>query len=284
MTELLKNAWDGWQQYTEGGKYAALLLLVLLFFWFRKQQEKEKALLIYTTLMVILCIFPVSAAVLMLYQTRFYDYQWIWSYVPVTMMIAYGGTIFLMEYWENYKGKNKENRRKCVGVTVAVPVLIFLCGSMGRDVFAVEEEKQERETAEEVLALITGDKEEEICLWAPQEMMAAARAFDGTIQLVYGRDMWDASLGGYSYDAYGEAEETLYLWMCRVEDIWHPGYISQTENDDAALKNILDTAGESGVNLIVLPDNILPEEIQKLEKAWGLSAIQVGEYYLMDIE
>ena len=97
MRELLRNAWLGWQNYTDDGKLAALLLAALLFLWLRNKKVSQKGFLSYAVLMTACCIFPVTAVLLMLYQTKFYDYQWIWSLVPVTPVIAWGITEFLTE-------------------------------------------------------------------------------------------------------------------------------------------------------------------------------------------
>lgn len=283
MRELLTNAWLGWHRYTDAGKYAALLLVVFFFLWFRKEEEKEKPLLIYTTLVTILCIFPVSAAILMLYQTGFYNYEWIWSYVPLTLLIAYGGTIFLTECWERYK----KSVWQCAGISMAVVTIIVLCGSMGQDVFDAGAERQEREAANTVLEILSTEAdEEEICLWAPKGIMASTRAFDGKLQLAYGRNMWDAALGAYSYDTYSESEETLYLWMCNVEEsgMVDPAPEELTEGAlEISPETILEIAKKAGVNRILLPGNIMPEELEKLVGIWKVQPRQIGDYYLITI-
>lgn len=282
MREILTNAWLGWQRYTDNGKYAALLLAVLLFLWFRREEEKQKVLLVYTTLMTALCIFPVSAAFLMVYQTRFYDYEWIWGYVPVTLMIAYGGTVFLTGYWESCK----KNIGKFAVMSAAALAIVFLCGSMGQDAFDAEGEKQSRADAKAVLELLTEEAgDDNICLWAPKEIMENARAYDGNIRLVYGRNMWDASLGGYSYEVYGKDRESLYLWMCNVEENGTVEYAMETDAEniiDSAW--CLETVREKGVNCVILPGNILQEELQKLTRAWGLEPVQLGMYYLFVLQ
>lgn len=289
MQEILTNAWLGWQRYTDGGKYAALLILVLLFLWFCRKEEKQRALLIYTTLVTLFCIFPVSAAFLMMYQTKFYDYEWIWNYVPVTLMIAYGCTVFLTEYWENCK----KNIWKCVGVTVAVLTLVFLCGGMGQDAYGMESGKQKRLEAKEVLGQLIEEGGNDICLWAPKEIMENARAYDGNIRLVYGRNMWDAALGAYTYEVYDKNHEFLYLWMCNVEEKGVTEYVAEKGSDSAETDNAqviidsiwcLEAAKSLGVNRVLLPGNILPEELQKLTEAWGTEPVQLGEYYLFVLQ
>ena len=42
MRELLRNAWLGWQNYTDDGKLAALLLAALLFLWLRNKKVSQK--------------------------------------------------------------------------------------------------------------------------------------------------------------------------------------------------------------------------------------------------
>lgn len=292
MQEILTNAWLGWQRYTDNGKYAALLMLVLLFLWFRRKEEKQRVLLIYTTLVTLFCIFPVSAAFLMMYQTKFYNYEWIWSYVPVTLMIAYGCTVFLAEYWENCK----KNIWKCIGVTAVVLTLVFLCGSMGQDVCELEDEKYDRAGAKEVLGLVIEEGGNDICLWAPKKIIENARAYDGNIRLAYGRNMWDAALGGYTYETYERNQELLYLWMCNVEEKGLVEYVpkDRMESGDgsvtADVKTMIDsewcfeTARALGVNRVLIPGDILPEELQKLTKAWGVEPMQLGEYYLFVLQ
>ena len=295
MQELLTNAWAGWLRYTDNGKYAALLVIVLLFLWFRREEEKEKVLLIYTTLVSVMCVFPVSAAFLMAFQTRFYDYEWIWNYVPVTLLIAYGGTIFLVGCWEHYK----KSVWKCVGITSAVVMLVVLCGNLGENVFDAQTESQERTEAQEILGLLLEDADgQEICLWAPKNIMASARAYDGSIQLIYGRNMWDAALGAYSYETYDEVTETLYLWMCNAEETGELEYVAESKNMVAGeeSKEVTDTAENAidfawclenakaaGVNRILLPGSIEAENV-KQQVDFAVEVTQLGTYHLLRIE
>lgn len=271
MQELLRNAWQGWQQYISAGKVAALLLAVLLWYWFgrSREQEKQGTLYHYTTLMSILCICPVTAVCLQLYQTKFYDYQWIWSFVPVTLVIAYGGTTFLAKNWEQWKEKTQE-RVKIVTVTALCAGALLLCGSLGKDT-GLEYIEAEAET-EELLELLLERQDGEVCLWAPREVMSKARALNGKIKLVYGRNMWDKSLDGYAYDTYTEAEKELYEWMCVVE--------TQGDTEEKTAK-YADMAGDKGVNTLLLPIQIEEQLLRQMESATGAVAEEVGAYYLL---
>ena len=270
MLELLTNAWQGFEQYRSGGKYIALLLVVLLFFWFGRKENKEKVLLIYTTLVTVLCIVPVGAVFLMTYQTRYYDYVWIWNYVPVTLMIAYGGTIFLTDSWEHYQ----KNAWKCVGITVAVLALLVLCGNLNRGQDTIFSESGKKGETQAVLAVLAEQtKEQDICLLAPKNIMAEARAYDGNIRLIYGRNIWDAALGGYSYETYSKAQEDLYLWMSEVEET---GELSDIQSVEAA--------GEAGVNRILLPDTVEVGKLQQLSGTMDIEITKLGSYYLLKLE
>ncbi len=323
MHELLVNAWSGWLRYTDNGKFAALLLVVLLFLWFRRGR-RNKELLIYTTIAAVLCIFPVSAALLQKYQTLFYDYEWIWSYVPVIIMLAYGITVFLTSRWENYqkevRQKGNSVTRKLfwenIAVTAGVVAVVLLCGRLGNPVFQAEEEALERQQALLVLEALLESEElapdaltqqveleqlasnaltqqaeseelapdaltqqvesEQLVLWAPQEVMAYARAYDGNIRLIYGRNMWDKALMGYSYESYGDVEESLYQWMSSVEE----------DGDQSSEKFLagglpcVEAALERGVNCILLPGSTSVENVEALEDVLKEKAELMEGYYI----
>ena len=285
MLELLKNAWSGWFEYTDNGKYAILLIVVLMFFWFRREACKEKLLLVYTTIMTVCCIFPVSAAMLMTYQTRFYDYEWIWNYVPVTLILAYGAVIFIEwlceRYLENGKKHGKWNRYIPAGVTVLVVVLIFLSGRLGQAIPGVQADSEQQHGAEEILNMLVETAEgEELCLWAPKEIMEYARAEHAEVKVLYGRDMWEAALGAYSYETYGEDEQMLYRWMCNAEETGKENF---KIDDDNVIKGAVcvKTAVKAGVNRILLPDNMESKNVKTLAKRIKAKVQTMEGYYLL---
>ncbi|MBQ2802470.1 MAG: hypothetical protein IJF07_01070 [Lachnospiraceae bacterium] len=278
MQELLRNAWQGWLTYNRAGKFAALLIAVLLFFWFYREEAKEKLLLWYTTIMTICCVVPVSAAFLMKYQTAFYSYDWIWNYVPVILMIAYGITVFLTGQWECYK--KEKTRWKSLGATLLVVAIIVLCGRMGQAAFVAEADRQEKKVAEGVLETIMESAGgQEICLWAPREIVASTRAVRGDISLIYGRNIWDAALGSYFYETYNETEESLYLWMCHAEETGSMVY-QTTEGEAIDGVGCVQMARNAGVNRILLPNTLQAGDIVSLEQALGVKAEAIEDYYL----
>ena len=100
MTELMQNAWLGWRQFTDGGKVAAILLAALLYLYLSGFWKKHGELFLYTAIVTVFSIVPITAVLLMLYQTRFYDYEWIWSLVPMNVAAAWGMTEFLGSQWK----------------------------------------------------------------------------------------------------------------------------------------------------------------------------------------
>lgn len=57
--------------------------------------KARKRLYLYGTLVTFGCICPVTALILLKYQTAFYSYVWIWAAVPQTALIAWAATDFL---------------------------------------------------------------------------------------------------------------------------------------------------------------------------------------------
>ena len=107
------------------------------------------------------------------------------------------------------------------------------------------------------------------------------------IPQVYGRSIWDASLGSYSYDTYETWQEDMDLWMSHLETTGETEYLRTDENTttEAGGRKIdfvacLDSAGKAGIDYILLPED-LSEDVQKelQEAADGLSLIHI--YHLL---
>jgi len=293
--ELLEKAWAGWIGYITQGKLAALLFAVLLAWWFGKKSEEHKQLKLYTTVMSVCCVIPVTAALIMTYQTKFYDYEWIWSMVPVTGVIAYGLTAFLAEFCGEGSGRKKSVRG---GVAVACLAVLLLCGSMGADkedsvsVYAerliryglVVDESAIRREVYNVVEEIGGlAGEEEVVLWAPLEVLEYAREVDAGIRFPYGRNMWDASLNAYSYDVYDEEIHDMYIWMeyqnFKGDEAWRKELTGDGEmpSGDSCIQKAL----ELGVNCIVLPKVTEETTVSRVAEALGGEVRQIEEYWVI---
>lgn len=279
MAELLKNAWIGWQDYTREGKLVVLLLASLLFLWFGRKHREQKALLYYTSMATACCIVPVSAVVLMLYQTKFYDYEWIWSMVPLTAVTAYGISLF----WTEYCGERKAGGwRGRLPLTALLLAAVLLCGNFSGQIWKDGEGREEKQQAGIVLDMLSAHcPESNICLWAPREIMEYARETDASLRLPYGRNMWDYALNAYSYDVYDEEILLLYQWMTQVEETGETELKREAEQKAVSLEKIADYALEAGVNCVLLPESMEPKSIERMEKALGTEAQAMGDYYLL---
>lgn len=279
MTELLANAWKGWQQFTEAGKLAALFLASLLFLWLGGKYKTRKSFFVYTALMTVCCIFPVTAALLMLYQTKFYDYVWIWSTVPMTAVTAWAGTELLDGQWQGFR---IAGLKRGLPVTALLLAMILLCGGVGNDGYDRSPEGDLGARAREVLQAVTSQQQEGACLWAPGEILEYAREADPSVRLLYGRNMWDIALNAYTYDTYPQELKDLYLW---IENVDETGEAVVT--DDQGEKEILwgedcvRTAAWAGVTDILLPDRIESEKAEEYAAILGGKSVQVEGYYLL---
>lgn len=294
MTELLRNAWMGWLDFTSDGKLAALFLAALIYLWLSGKWREHKRLFWYTVMTALCCILPVTAVALMLYQTRFYDYVWLWSMVPVTVAIAWAA-VEMIDWLKGdlqrvYHGRPVQTSQrgetgiweKMFPVAALLLAALVLSGGSAENTFNSAKERQERKQAWEVLAEVEERQGGNLYLWAPQEILAYVREFDSSVQLLYGRDMWDASLGAYSYDIYpGELRE-LYLWMENVDE----SGLAQVKDEERG-KIILDApdcvaaALEAGVNCILLPQFLEYQVAEELAQVSGVEFSRAGEYYLL---
>ena len=268
MTELLKNAWLGWRNFTTAGKMAALFLIALLFLWVNYKKVKQKVFLIYTTVSAACCMIPVTAVGLMLYQTKFYDYEWVWSIVPLTAMTGFAVTVFVTDTLKEFIGGD---RKKQIAVVLFMVAALILSSGLDRDNRRAAEEQAERSCAAELLEKVQermGDRE--IYLWAPREITEYAREWNPAIQVLYGRNMWDSSLDAYAYDTYSDETKALECWMEGDEG-------EETVSD----RECAETAAATGVNCILLPGKEEKDTIECFEEAFQTKAELLGDYYLL---
>lgn len=308
MMTLLQSALTGWTDYTQHGKFAAFLLLAILYLGFvlygsgkeanaSGAEKARKRLYLYGALVTFGCICPVTALILLKYQTAFYSYVWIWAAVPQTALIAWAATDFLCNLLKEKSLRNREAAADPAGhpvpgwkpgalewtvaQTTQIPALTGMPGQ--------QQGTPAREILEQ-LSVYNAEKgnSREYSLWAPKEVVEAARAYSAEIHPVYGRSIWEHLLGSYSYDTYETWQEDMYLWMSHLETTGETEYLRTDENTttEAGGRKIdfaacLDSAGKAGIDYILLPED-LPEDVQKeLQEAADGRLRSFGGYFLI---
>ena len=290
MRELLRNAWMGWLAMSDRGKLGALLLLIFLLAWLWKLgTKKQKELIWFGAALAGLCILPLTAACLMLYQTRFYDYEWIWTIVPVTGILACGGVLLLERLEKSSCGKGK--KLAIVGMGLAV---LLLCGRLGNPREAVQDVGAGRREVAEVLEKLEQSTDDPILLWAPKEVMEHARSLDANIMLLYGRNMWQEHLNAFSYDGYTQEHRDLYVWMQLAGayqrlDVPVPAdldVVGETPTAGTTLEGIpcIRRAMELGATQILLSGAIPENYMDVLEQELGIKPVRLGQYWLLSCD
>lgn len=280
MTDLLRAALLGWREYTAQGKLLALFLAVILFVGLQYGRVKRKTFVLYTIIAALACIIPVTAATLMLYQTLVFPYEEIWSMVPVTAMLGFGTVMFVKDTLPDLVHRQKT---KMVMTILGLLAVLLLCGGLGAIPFDSEKYCLQRDTAEKLIWEAKKSlAEEEILLWAPREVMENIRAYDGSVSLIYGRDLWEPALRPYTDDSYAPELESMYVCMEKLaaESFY---YNEKDMINGEEWKAALSTAIDRGVNCIVLPGNIQSELLRLTESAVHKKAVQADNYYLLTL-
>lgn len=284
MAELFKRVQEGYTQYITYGKYLVLVFAALIYLWNQKK-EKTRPLLLYGICSLFLVIFAPTAMALVKYQTYYYDYPWLFGLVPVTVLIAWGAVCFLMECRKT-AAESKSGKKIGILSVVLLLGILFLCGNMTGSVNGkkktAEEAEQALQSTKEILSLVheKSANADNICIWGPKEVLEYVRAVDPSVTLLYGRTMWEPSLGGYTYDTYSEEQNALYQWM---EDL-----VQDAENAGTA-DAYFKTAFSWGVTCIVLPENtadVLTLQLEKSAEEAGYVTTfgKAGDYQIWMIE
>ena len=274
MREYLEKAVNGWLNIHVDGKLLFMLFVAIGILWWYRKRLSEQTFLIYATLITVACTFPLSAALLMVYQTKFYDYPWIWSMVPVTAAIAYGITVCIREIWAEFKIEKKQK----VITAAAFVVILILCGIKG---FCLTGEPALSEDASRVVETLNSMDPNANMVWAPKEIITALRQESG-IKVLYGRNMWNEALSAYSYDVYDEDTKACFAWM-----EWAGGYDKTLDASGEEALKYLDGvecgryAKKMGVTVIVLPEGFDTELAELMQQDLGIMSQQIGGYYLI---
>ncbi|MCM1118639.1 MAG: hypothetical protein NC543_04685 [bacterium] len=294
MRELLQNALSGAGSYFQSNHMVVLAMGILVYCFVVKPDTnpREKRLLRLSVVMLALLLFPVSALVLMLYQTRFYSYEWIWSLMPVTLLISWGSVIVLWRQTGQSRQDGGAGRRLAAGVAVLL-VLLLITGNLGIVQAVGEEERTQGSRSRQVVQYVRElPGAEEAVLWGPRAVLEAARQQGGEIKVLYGRNMWDPAAAAHTYDIYPMEQQRLFDWVEMLEhgdagefslqltiflEDRMAGPLSDQSRADAFF---LQLAAEYGADLWVFPAEAserITRACEQLTKEYGLRAQAAGE-------
>lgn len=275
MKELLHLAFIGWRQYITESKAAALLLAAILFLIFSWKKVERKQFVLYAAAAVVLLICPLTAAFGLLYQTKFYDYEWLWSAVPVVALTAYAAVLLLEELAVK---KDRKGRLQLCVVVGTLLAAVFLSGISEvtydpetDEVFILPTEKEMRaEAAKALQAARASFGEGEMLLVAPADILAWSRELDSSIVLLYGRNMWDKHLNAYTYDVYPEEYETVYR------------FIEGKDRETITAEEVaVILAEQTFVNCLILSGTETEETIALFAQTLNMTAVRWEGYYIL---
>lgn len=235
--------------------YLALFLVAILYLYAAK--EVKSILFKYGVLSAILVLFPLSGWLVDKYFQGFYgSASWQWM-VPVFGVIAYAVVDFY--------GKQRERWKK-YWVIPGVCLVILLSGFLTHSYLPEKEKGHEQEISEIYDLLLASGEERQISIVAPKEIMESARAYDGRLLTVYGRDIWENDL---DYAFYGNYKE----WAYGLSE-----HMNEPLEDNEAL--VLEELSQSGATHVIFDkENLLFGEDMQYP-----SMIQGGEMRLKRME
>ncbi|MCR4896395.1 MAG: hypothetical protein K5891_06425 [Lachnospiraceae bacterium] len=297
------------------GIFALLELVLLCFPGLRTSfSRRGRSLLAAAGIWALLCLFPLTALGLMWYQSAYYNYTTLWEPAMLIPSTALGlGTLMthlLCYYREKGRSSSLFRERVCPPLLVVLLLLLcLLCGDAGYGNWkagALQADAEQLEALRMQLLTLTegiageqrdtappapdtGSNETRAAaglasenhkplIWGPREVLSYLPMAGADFALYYGRDLWDPSLTGYTYDTYDRERQEAEQWMYAVslQDVfffaenWSSVYFDEEAvRETAGNKNGITScrkALDAGVDVIVLPCTDRTDEA-------GLSAI-----------
>lgn len=295
---------SGFTHWMSVYKYLPLIIGILIYGYIFRERYKsrmQREFWLYGLISMTLFIIPVTGLFFLIYQTRFYDYGWGWSMVPLTAILAVGVVEIVFEQLtpgmeiagQELKEKMVIPARVCA--LLAAAAVLFMLGNQGRLQRVSEEGLQVRQESEEILQYMEEQRLlQDTVLWGPKDVLQYLRSHNGEVTLFYGRDMWDAKAGAYDYDIYDEVEIGCYNWIETVSDELNL-YLLEVQqapkevHEALATEEFLQEAVKRGADLIILPTEVTPWVERKIqfiaeECEIKISTALVGKYTLWCLE
>lgn len=286
MSELWNSLVQNLRMEMGAGKYLALVLMALFFLWLLgryKKTENTRHLLLFGITISALVLIPVFGMPLMVYQTRFYNFRHLLLLLFPMVMIPWALTEAL-EQGVNFMKRSAEEEdfakknpwiTRMLGAVVAICLLIISGNLLTEGVevnFTFSKEKVPANVMEVLELLEDGD-----VLVAPNEVIEYARAYDGDLRLVYGRDMWQHALRAYTYNTYDDETCELYDWMQNKP----LNYFNLTVEEKAKIQkeaddNAMEYIAKTTCNVLVLP-HVMYERVWLNLGADGMQGFEMIE-------
>ena len=205
----MQAEWNKWlnvlTSFKEGqGMLLIFCLLSLAVFW-QKADRKQQKLLCYSAGMGLLVLCPVTAAVLLKGYTPFYDWFDLQLLMPVTLLLAFGGTELVCGLQKmEVPGLRLKRSAKTIISLLCVAVLL-----MSGTTFHAFDSRSEADSngvpAEvsevlEPLHDIFADKP--LTIAAPSGILLYTRLYEADWQPLYGRDLWSPKAASYINSGY----------------------------------------------------------------------------------
>lgn len=286
MVELWNSIAENLTLEMGAGKYLALVLMGIFFLWLLgryKKNQNTRHLLLFLITITALVLIPLFGMPLMLYQTRFYNYRHLLLLLFPMVLIPWA----LTEALEQGIGMMKRNAEdgdlvkerpwiaRLCGVA-GVVIFLMLSGNMITEGvnanFTFSKDKVPAHVMEVLELVEDGD-----VLVAPNDVIEYARAYDGDLKLVYGRDMWQLALRAYTYNVYDEEIKEIYEWMQNPP----LNYLNASPEDLAKEQKDLDKRAlslidKTSCNVLVLP-HVMYERIWTNQGAGGMFGFEMIE-------
>jgi hypothetical protein len=302
LRESFLSTLSGFDMFVAEYKYFALVICCVVYVfmnWKRYKKTKSETFFVFCVLMIAMIIFPVTGMALQIYQTKFYDYPWVWSCVPMAAMIAWGSVAFIFEEIprriQKEEGKSTKGQlfwKNLCGIAVIVAIL-FMCGNQGRLNALDEKTVQDEMAAEQILEYLeTNNLLVDHVVWGKAGVLQYLRSHNGQVVLLYGRDMWEAKAGAYDYEGYTKEEIACYEWM-EILSSAHNLYLLEVEQPTKEIVQALSTeehikaARSMGADIVILPTKMIvwmEKYIQLPESEGAIVSKEIGEYTVWEFK
>lgn len=259
--------------FVQLGQFLMLFMVALLLLYLLDEKRcvvfKQYAFLM---LLVLLC--PVTAKLLVIYQTPFYSTDNLWELLPVTPLLAYALVVATVKIvgaltsqrgrWQQAITRKKESVLETF-VIMGLSLVLFLCGTLefGK---AMTEEATGNATIPanvcEVLKAMELPEEGNVKIVAVDEVARWARIYSGRILLPYGRNLYEPEMTAFTYEVYTEEAHLLHDWV--------NGELSSDEVYQGA--DFYGDCAANGYEYLIFAAGKVPDESGSFYEQWAETA------------